>query len=695
MPSVSEKQHNAMEAAAHGNSTLGIPKSVGKEFVAKDGVPGIAAGIIFVAPDGDVLLLRRSATEVNFGGHWGLPGGKAEGRETAAEAATRETLEETGRKISLKGDGLKPIDMVLTPNGMVFTTFVLPVEEKFVPKLDGEHSGYCWASLDMLPMPLHPSVARTLGEHIGVAADMKPEEWDALRKGFAKWTREEEAEPEHAQDHGLAMDKLYDARGKRVIAHDILAMDLSPSVRHYDKDGQLHINRTPISKAMICEYYGREIPNNQALGLDPSKKYRLLRDPEELKKGAATSNGKQLMFTHVPVNADDPQKDVWVGSVGTDAEYEEPYLFNSLHVHDRMGIDGIETEEQKQISSSYRYRADMTPGAYQGEAYDGVMRDIDFNHVCLVTAGRCGDDVFVHDSKPKPEEFKMTNTVLSRKAAVLKGGVMAYLQPKLAMDAKGGTVKVDITPILKDITNSNFSSRRAQIVSGITACTAGKLAADAKLDDLPAFLGAFDETEAEEEKKDKDKADDEDPKEKFLKEKLSAEDKAAYDALGGAKDGDPDKDEDGAKAKEKDAADKAKDAKMGKDGKAKDADPDKKPDMVDKPAMDAAIAKSAKEVRAQVIKEQKAIREAEQAVQPWVGQLNMAFDSAPDVYKHALEAMEVDIEGVDPSAYPAMLKLVPQPGQRGQRTTSLAMDSAEDMSSFNKMFPDAGRIGHA
>ena len=36
MPSVSKAQHNAMEAAAHGNSTLGIPKKVGAEFVAAD-----------------------------------------------------------------------------------------------------------------------------------------------------------------------------------------------------------------------------------------------------------------------------------------------------------------------------------------------------------------------------------------------------------------------------------------------------------------------------------------------------------------------------------------------------------------------------------------------------------------------------------------------------------------------------------
>jgi hypothetical protein len=36
MPSVSDKQRRAMQAAAHGKSNLGIPKSVGKEFAAAD-----------------------------------------------------------------------------------------------------------------------------------------------------------------------------------------------------------------------------------------------------------------------------------------------------------------------------------------------------------------------------------------------------------------------------------------------------------------------------------------------------------------------------------------------------------------------------------------------------------------------------------------------------------------------------------
>jgi hypothetical protein len=36
MPSKTPKQHRAMAAAAHGKSTLGIPASVGKEFLAAD-----------------------------------------------------------------------------------------------------------------------------------------------------------------------------------------------------------------------------------------------------------------------------------------------------------------------------------------------------------------------------------------------------------------------------------------------------------------------------------------------------------------------------------------------------------------------------------------------------------------------------------------------------------------------------------
>jgi len=36
MPSLTPKQHRAMMAAAHGKSNIGIPQSVGKEYVEAD-----------------------------------------------------------------------------------------------------------------------------------------------------------------------------------------------------------------------------------------------------------------------------------------------------------------------------------------------------------------------------------------------------------------------------------------------------------------------------------------------------------------------------------------------------------------------------------------------------------------------------------------------------------------------------------
>ena len=50
-----------------------------------------AAGIMFRAPSGKVLMLRRSAGE-DHAGQWSLPGGKVKDGESAANAAVRESV---------------------------------------------------------------------------------------------------------------------------------------------------------------------------------------------------------------------------------------------------------------------------------------------------------------------------------------------------------------------------------------------------------------------------------------------------------------------------------------------------------------------------------------------------------------------------------------------------------------------------
>ncbi|MGX5803490.1 DUF2213 domain-containing protein [Bradyrhizobium sp. Arg314] len=174
----------------------------------------------------------------------------------------------------------------------------------------------------------------------------------------------------------------------------ILAMDRQ-TVRAFDQDGHLRVEMTPISKANVCPYYGREIPDFEALGLDPDRLYRLYRDADELAKAAATFIGKPLLLEHVQISADDHPRQLVVGAVGDGVEFIAPYLMAPLSIWDGAAIAFIKSGRQKELSSSYRYQADMTPGTLNGESYDGVMREISANHVAIVSEGRAGPDVHV------------------------------------------------------------------------------------------------------------------------------------------------------------------------------------------------------------------------------------------------------------------------------------------------------------
>ena len=202
-------------------------------------------------------------------------------------------------------------------------------------------------------------------------------------------------------DSGRCYRDRADAERQAAAAHasgftgDTFALDRA-SVREIDQDGHLHVAESPISKACVNPYKGREIPGWQELGLDPDRIYRLLRDPAELEKSAASFNGKPLLNLHRPQTADDHDKGLTVGAVNN-VRWEAPYLMGRLDVWDGDAIDGIKSGEQRQLSSAYRYRPDMTPGAFGGEPYDGVMRDIAGNHVALVEKGRAGADVVVGD----------------------------------------------------------------------------------------------------------------------------------------------------------------------------------------------------------------------------------------------------------------------------------------------------------
>lgn len=170
--------------------------------------------------------------------------------------------------------------------------------------------------------------------------------------------------------------------------------------RRFDSDGRMHVDNCNIGRSCVSPYYGREIPNHKALGLDPTRIYRMYRDPAELERAADTFANLPVLIKHVAHTAGTPVQDLTVGTTGSNITFQNGHLVSdTLSVWTDEAIGLVVSGKQEQLSPSYNYRPDMTPGkSPDGHAYDGVMRDIKGNHVAIVEQGRQGPTVVVADS---------------------------------------------------------------------------------------------------------------------------------------------------------------------------------------------------------------------------------------------------------------------------------------------------------
>lgn len=413
----------------------------------------------------------------------------------------------------------------------------------------------------------------------------------------------------------------------------LMAFDRA-SIRAKDADGRLHIGLNPISKANICEYLGAEIPNHAALGLNPSRRYRLWRHPDELAKAVATFNNLPVLAAHIPVSAEAPATEQIIGTTGTDAAFDGTYLVNTLAFWDQKAIDLIEGDRARQLSSAYRYTADMTPGVTdEGLQYDGIMRDIGGNHVALVPEGRAGPDVIVGDSKPEKRAVLMSKT-----AVRMQGALVALLHPVMAQDAKP-----NVAPLLAGVTARNYPSKRAEILAGVAA-----LASDSNVEEVGEVLDKIAETEktvVECELEEEAQASDADHTKllAFLEGKLSPEDMATLQGMLGGE---------------------AQDGNM--EPNEADGDP--------KNAMDAAISAAVQGVTARLT----ALGVAREEVRPLVGSVSMALDSAEAVYKTALVAKGFDLSDTPPAAYRSLVKHALK-SAKAPASQAIAQDTAKTL----------------
>ena len=114
---------------------------------------------IYATSTGRYLFLLRDTSK--YSGTWGLAGGKIDTNEHILDSLTRELKEELGYEFhNVK---VVPIEKFTSDNEKFsYHTFLIPIDNEFVPELNYEHRGYCWVSLSDHPKPLHPGVWRTI-----------------------------------------------------------------------------------------------------------------------------------------------------------------------------------------------------------------------------------------------------------------------------------------------------------------------------------------------------------------------------------------------------------------------------------------------------------------------------------------------------------------------------------------------------
>jgi len=340
-----------LRAAGHSEAqSVAIAEHEAKDAMTEFG----AAGIVYVT-GGRVLLLMRSDRSRAYPSTWGFPAGGIEEGESPEQAATRESVEETGHA---------PSALTLLSDDGQFRLF-LCLGDVFGPTLNDEHTGYIWAPIESLPEPLHPAIA----EQVAMA-----------------WAKSQEpVEPLVAAD---TMDGL-----------DAFAMD-KESARQIDTNGWFEVKRNPISKVGIFDYSGRQVGDAE----NPEKRYRVLRPAEELSDPETLDSFRLIPWidNHVMLGSEEqglmPAERKGVqGVTGEDVFYENGTVFANLKVFSQS-MAGLIEAGKRELSCGYRCVYDFTPGVFQGEAYDCIQRTIRGNHLALVHSGRMGPDVAVLDS---------------------------------------------------------------------------------------------------------------------------------------------------------------------------------------------------------------------------------------------------------------------------------------------------------
>ena len=417
---------------------------------------------------------------------------------------------------------------------------------------------------------------------------------------------------------------------------EILAFDRQPisSVRHFDDNGFMHVDVSNITKEQVAPYYGREIPGWEEQGLIPDKIYYGYRPFEELEKAKDTFNNLNLLSEHIEDGADKDVAKYKIGSLGTDAKADNPYLTNSLMIDDEKAIDDIKSGRKKELSSAYRYKPVFKTGFFDGQKYDFLMTNIRGNHVALVKEGRAGSDVVVADSNTICKGVKMTTNKIKSFLAKLTSS------DKMAMDEDlEEAMKDAVKEAIIEVKDEVKKPEEEQTPEANDAESVDKRKLIDQVGGILKSAGVDDEV---------------------IRTVMQKMEEASYND---------------SEASADDACPQATDEEP-----KKPEDEEKKDD---KPAMDAAA------IRLSITNEFKQKNSAAQSVRSLIGNVDpLAFDSAEDIYAKALELNGYDLKAFPRASYRGMVEVLKK---EKSNKAAMSFDSLPDDSLLSE-FPELKNI---
>ena len=172
---------------------------------------------------------------------------------------------------------------------------------------------------------------------------------------------------------------------------------------------------------------------------------REFRSPDEVFKAESLQS-----LAEIPITDDHPEvmlsaantRQFARGFTGKDVSKDGIYLKTPMTITDAETIKKVMAQGKRETSSGYHCDIDPTPGEWEGEQYDCKQKDIRYNHVAIVDAGRAGPEVRLRmDSNDAMQVEEVKDAVWSTEYINnLPDAAFAFIQSGGSKDDTGKTV---------------------------------------------------------------------------------------------------------------------------------------------------------------------------------------------------------------------------------------------------------------